>query len=391
MTKFEEIQQIISQLPATFQTEEVSLDNAFNRVLQEDVFADMDMPPFNKSAMDGYVCHLEDIGNILEVTETIGAGKMPSKPVNKNQCAKIMTGAAVPDGCDCVFMLEDSELVDETHVRCTNPNTKKNICYLGEDYKTGDILLKKGTIINVSQMAVLAGAGYAKVKVAARPKITLIATGSELVQPGEKPQPGQIRNSNSSQVISQLKKMNLEPVANFMLADEKEQLTTLFLKALETSDYIIFTGGASFGEFDLIPIILKEQGFTTFWNTTGMKPGNPMSFSEKNGKYVLGLSGNPVSSLVQFEMIAKPAIYKLLGADYLRLRIKAQMDFDYSRKKGNRLALVPVLINETGLISEIPFHGSAHINALTSANALLEVPFGETTINKGDSAYVRPL
>jgi len=391
MSKFNEIQKIISRLPASFQIDEVSLDDAFNRILQEDVFADMDMPPFHKSAMDGYACHLEDIGNILEITETIGAGKLPSKPVGKNQCAKIMTGAAVPDGCDCVFMLEDSETLDETHVKCTNPNTKKNICYLGEDYKTGDILLKKGTIINVSQMAVLAGAGYAKVKVAAQPKITLIATGSELVHPGQKPNPGQIRNSNSSQVISQLKKMNMEPVANFMLADEKEKLTTRFLKAFETSNYIIFTGGASFGEFDLIPVILKEQGFTTFWETTGMKPGNPMSFSEKDGKYVFGLSGNPVSSLVQFEMIAKPAIYKLLGADYKAFKIQAKMDFSYSRKKGNRLALEPVLINETGLISNIPFHGSAHINALTSANALLEVPVGETTINKGDLAYVRPL
>ncbi len=391
MNNFDKIQQIIAELPAIFQIEEVPLEEAFNRILQEDVIADMDMPPFHKSAMDGYACHLEDIGNILEVTETINAGKMPSKTVGKNQCAKIMTGAAVPEGCDGVFMVEDSEIADAKHVKCTNPNTKKNVCYQGEDYQTGDILLKKGTLINVSQMSVLAGAGYAKVKVSKRPKITLIATGSELVNPEEKPQSGQIRNSNTSQVISQLKKMHLELITSFMIADEKKQLTTLFFNALKTSDFVIFTGGASFGEFDLIPVILNEQGFTTYWKTTGMKPGNPMSFSEKNGKYVFGLSGNPVSSMVQFEFIAKPAIYKLLGAEYKPLRIKAKMDFDYFRKKANRLAVIPVLINPNGQIGEIPFHGSAHINALTSANALLEVPFGETNINKGDFAYVRPL
>ncbi|HYQ56946.1 MAG TPA: molybdopterin molybdotransferase MoeA [Draconibacterium sp.] len=391
MNQFEEIQQLIGNIKPFLPKERVLLENAFNRVLQEDVVADLNMPPFNKSAMDGYACRYDDINNELEFLEVISAGKIATKKVGLNQCVKIMTGAAVPPECDCVFMVEDARELPENKVRCNNPNTKKNICYQGEDYKKGDILLKKGTIINVPQMAVLAGAGYAEVLVSKRPKITVIATGSELVAPSATPTSGQIRNSNTSQVITQLQKMNLEIVENLMLADDYNLITQKFNEALNTSYIVVFTGGASVGDFDFIPAILKEQNFKTYWEHTGMKPGNPMSFSEKNGKYVIGLSGNPVSSLVQFELIAKPAIYRLLGASYSPIRIKAQLNFSYQRKKANRFAIIPVIADDHGVIQEIPFHGSAHINALTSANVLLEVPFGISTIKKGEFAYVRPL
>lgn len=240
-------------------------------------------------------------------------------------------------------------------------------------------------------MAVLAGAGQTNIEVCKRPRITLIATGSELVSPSEKPQPGQIRNSNTSQVISQLQKMNLDVINNMTLTDDYQILVETFDNALANSDIVLFTGGASVGDFDFIPEILKEKDFHIYWDRTGIKPGNPMTFSQKDEKFVIGLSGNPVSSLAQFELIAKPVIYRLMGANYKPLRIQASMAFDYQRKKADRTAIVPVLIDETGLITEIPFHGSAHINALVSANALLEVPVDITHINKGERAYVRPL
>ncbi|WP_340113968.1 molybdopterin molybdotransferase MoeA [Maribellus mangrovi] len=391
MSKFDQIQEIIKKLPVAFGVEEVALEDAYNRILRENVVADMDMPPFHKSAMDGYACRLEDIENSLEVLEVIQAGSFPKIIPGKNQCVKIMTGAAVPNGCDCVFKVEDSEEVDSKHVKCTNPKTAKNICYQGEDYQKNEVLIEEGTIINTPQMAVLAGAGYSRVKVTKQPLISVIATGSELVEPARTPKPGQIRNSNTSQLVSQLRQMNLRVVDKLMLADDFELLTATFLKALINSDFVIFTGGASVGDFDFIPEILKEQEFKFYWDNTGIKPGNPMTFSEKKGKYVIGLSGNPVSSLAQFEMIAKPAIYQLMGANYSPLRILGAMAFDFTRKKADRIAVIPVIIDSEGLISEIPFHGSAHINALVSANALLEVPLNINTIKKGDNAHVRPL
>lgn len=391
MNTFEEIQEKIKALETAFESEEVLLKNAFNRVLREDIAADMDMPPFNKSAMDGYACHFEDIENELEVLEVVQAGMLATQKVRENQCVKIMTGAAIPEGCDCVFKVEDSQITNNNRVICTNPKTYHNICFRGEDYKSGDILIKSGTIINTPQMAVLAGAGYSRVKVSKRPVIAVISTGSELVSPEETPKPGQIRNSNTSQIVTQLKKMNLEVVQSLLLADDYELLKTSFLQLLENCDLIIFTGGASVGDFDFIPELLKELEFTIYWDRTGIKPGNPMTFSQKGNKYVIGLSGNPVSSWAQFEFIAKPVIYKLLGANYRALRIKSTMNFDYKRKNADRVAVVPVIINEEGNIDEIQFHGSAHINALVVANALLEVPFGATHLEKGSSAYVRPL
>ena len=391
MDRFKQIQEQIAWLQPDFKTEEINLNEAFNRILQEDVLADIDMPPFNKSAMDGYACRMGDIENELDFLEIIHAGMVPTKEIGINQCSKIMTGAAVPEGADCVFKVEESEIVEGNRVKCTNPKTNKNICYLGEDYQINDVLIEKGTLINVSQMAVLAGAGYHHVKVSVLPKITLINSGSELVEPHEKPQNGKIRNSNASQVISQLQRMDIEVNHLGIIEDDYNRLTQTFIKAFEENDYVIFTGGASVGDFDWVPKILSDQGFQIYWDRTGMKPGNPMIFSKKGDKYCFGLSGNPVSSMVQFEIIAKPVIYKLMGANYSPLRIKATLDFEYNRKKGDRLAIVPVVINNKGLVEQIPFNGSAHINALVYANALMEIPTGQTTLKKGDLVYVRPL
>ncbi len=391
MSKFDEIQSIIAELPEIFGTEKVDLTDSFNRVLRENVIADMDMPPFNKSAMDGYACHYEDLENPMEVLEKIQAGMLSNQEIGKNQCVKIMTGAAVPENCDCVFKVEDAELLADNHVKCTNQKTSKNICYHGEDYQKSDVLIEPGTIISTPQMAVLAGAGYASVKVTKIPRITVIATGSELVAPKDKPKPGQIRNSNTSQLLSQLKRMNLEVVANLMLADDYENLSKNFDRALQNSNIVIFTGGASVGDFDFIPEILKEKDFNIFWNRTDIKPGNPMTFANKENKFVIGLSGNPVSSLAQFEFIAKDAIYRLMGANYTPFRVKGIMNFNFSRRKADRVAIIPVFIDAEGLIAEIPFHGSAHINSLVQANALMEVPLNIAEIKKGETAYVRPL
>jgi len=391
MGQFEEIQNIINNLSPAFKTEVIDLYTTFGRILQEDIFADGDMPPFHKSAVDGFACHSEDLANKLEVQETIQAGAVPTKTVSKNQCSKIMTGAMIPAGCDCVFMVEDAEKTGETSVRCTNPNTRKNICYQGEDYQSSEMLIRKGTIVNVSQMAVLAGVGKTKVRVSALPKIALIATGSELVEPHEKPLPGKIRNSNASQLISQLQKMNFDVNYIGLANDNFEELTRLFTETLKNHEIVIFTGGASVGDFDFIPEILKQQGFEIFWTRTGMKPGNPMTFSKKGEKYVFGLSGNPVSSLVQFELIAKPVLYQLSGAEYQPLRIKAPLSFDFKQRKADRLILIPVTINKNGEVEAIPFNGSAHINSLVFADALMEIQPGQTEINRGENVYVRPL
>ena len=391
MSKFSDIEQQISRITPVFEVEKIALQDAFGRIIQEDILADTDMPPFRKSAMDGYACRFEDIQFELKVLEVVNAGKVPSIEIMPGTCSKIMTGAMVPVGADCVFKIEESEETNVNKVRCTNTKTKPNICYQGEDYKVGEVLLPKGTIVNVSQMAILAGAGYSKIKVAALPRVVVIATGSELVEPENKPAHGQIRNTNASQVLTQLKKINIQADYHGIASDDFSELTKIFARAIENYDYLIFTGGASNGDFDLIPKIMKAHNFKVLWNTTGIKPGNPMTFAQKENKFCFGLSGNPVSSLVQFEMIVKPIVYQLLGANYQPIRIKTELATEYHRRQADRLELVPVAINTEGQAVLIPFNGSAHINALAFANALMEVTEGKNEFLKGEMVYVRPL
>ena len=381
----------IDELKPDFEVLKLAIKDSGKCVLQEDINAEMDMPPFNKSAMDGYACRWEDLESELSVKEVIPAGKIPQYSLKRGECSKIMTGAAIPENADCVFKVEDSKSVGENKVICTDLNSKRNICLKGEDFHKGDILLKKGLIIGPEHIAVMAANGLQQVKVSKSPKIGILVTGSELVEPGEILPIGKIRNSNALQIISLLDKMGFNADYYGIAKDDFDLLQNKIHHIIEKNDLTIVTGGASMGDFDFIPDIIEKLGFKLLWNRTGLKPGNPMSFGVKQNKYFVGLSGNPVSSLVQFEFLTKNIIYKLLGASYYPFRIKAILAEDFKRKSADRLGIIPVHVNAQGMIESIPFNGSAHINGLAMANALLEFPEGSNELKNGSHAFVRPI
>ena len=389
MNTYFKVNQVIEKEYHPYSTETIGLEHALGRVLQEDIVADMHMPPFDKSAMDGYACRRSDLENELEILEVVQAGKLPRQKIEKNQCSKIMTGAAIPEGADCVFMIEDAELIEDNKVRCTNLKTKSNIRIKGEDYQTGEVLIKKGRVITPAHIGTMAGAGYTRVSASKPPGVAVISTGSELVAPGKKPGAGQIRNSNSIQLLSQLKTMGINATHLGIVEDDADRIAEHFEKSLHAHDVVIITGGASKGEVEFIPHILQNHGFKVLVEKTGVKPGNPMTFSKKASKYCFGLSGNPVSSFVQFELFVKPFIYRGLGCNWEPLRYKGMLKQEFTRKKGGRLGIIPVNIDENNWIEETGFHGSAHINALPNANALMEVPEGVTRLMKGEEVYVR--
>lgn len=391
MSLFEKAKHTIETSVTGPETETAELLGSLNKVLWEDVIADMNMPPFNKSAMDGYACRKEDLGNAMEVLEIIPAGKPPLKTIGKNQCSKIMTGAMVPPGANCVFMVEDAQPVDDKFIRCNNPKTKENICFQGEDYQAGDILIKKGAVISPAHVGIMAGAGYTKITVSKAPKISIIATGTELVEPGQKPLPGQIRNSNSYQLMAQLRAMGIPCNYNGIIPDHLDEIASRFEKSLADNDIVLITGGASVGDFDFVPALLKNQGFDILVEKTGIQPGNPMTFSKKGKKYCFGLSGNPVSSFVQFELFVKPFIYKFMGCQYQAARIKGALTWDFHRAKAMRFGIIPVKLSVDNRVGPIDFHGSAHINALADANALMEVPEGVSRIMNGETVNVQLL
>jgi len=367
----------------------VKLNEAHHRVLGQNVHIDMDMPPFNKSAMDGYACRRDDINNQLKVIETIFAGKDPEKEIGENECAKIMTGAVVPNGADCVFMVEHSAKIDAVTVQCTNANTKSNISYQGEDAKSGDVLLTKYSLLSARHLPLLAMAGADTVEVFCKPQVAIIASGTELVEPHEQPQPFQIRNSNSSQLIAQIKEMSLDANYYGIIKDDENQLEESISLACKKHDILLITGGVSVGEYDLIPRILKRLGFNILISKTAIQPGKPMVFAKKGNTYCFGLSGNPVSSFIQFQLYARPFLFALMGYSYQALELKLPIGNDFTRRKAERLLLTPAYINQVNEVIPIEFHGSAHINGLSNAQVLFELPIGTKEIKKGDLVNVR--
>lgn len=391
MFEYKDALKLIISSAETVSTESVTINHALKRVLAEDVISDLNLPPFNKSAMDGYACRKSDLGNELEVIETIYAGKAPEKSIGSNQCYKIMTGAMVPEPADFVFKKEDSVQTGASKVICKRVSSTNNICSMGEDAGVGDLLLETGTRIRPAHLAVLAGAGITNPLVYQLPKVAVFATGTELVEPGTLPLPHQIRNTNSPQLAGQLSEMGINAYYGGILPDEETILETTLGQAMDAYDVLVLTGGVSVGDYDLVPGILEKSGYEILISATAIKPGKPMIFARKGNRFCFGLSGNPVSSLVQFELYVKPFLYKLTGHTYQPLILRLPYGSEYNRSFAGRINFIPVNITPEMEVVPVDFHGSAHIHALSSANYLMEVPIGVKTILKGETVHVRQI
>ena len=367
----------------------VDIASAVNRILAEDVTSDTDMPPFNKSAMDGYACRQEDLSNELTIIETIQAGASPRMAIESNQCAKIMTGAAVPQGADCVIMVEFTENPTASTVRFIGENTPDHICLKGEDIKAGEVVLHKGSRIKPQHIAVLATVGCTQPVVSKRPRVAVFATGDELVHPASKPGPSQIRNSNAFQLAAQIESMGATARNYGIAKDTDKAIDKMFKKAVEENDVVLVSGGVSVGEFDLVPGIFKRNNINLLFEKVAVKPGKPTVFGVSEKVYCFGLPGNPVSTFVQFELLVKPFLCKLMGHDYAPPAIQIPLGESIRRKKTERQSWIPVVITDDGTLKPVEYHGSAHINALCIADGLVSIGVGVAEIEKGTIVPVR--
>ncbi|HBX53435.1 MAG: hypothetical protein A2275_05530 [Bacteroidetes bacterium RIFOXYA12_FULL_35_11] len=391
MIPFEKALDIVISSARELTNERIPMINASGRILAEDVISDTDMPPFHKSAVDGFACKKCDIRMPLEVIETIAAGKIPEKKIESGQCSKIMTGAMLPDGADCVVMVEFSERNSENKVVFSIKETSDNICYKGEDVKKEMTVLKKGTRITPAHIAVMASVGCTNPLVSRKPNVAILTTGDELIEPSEPISGAQIRNSNAYQLIAQAEKCNVNTNYCGIVSDIESVLEKEIEKAHQQNDVILLTGGVSMGDFDFVPAILKKLGFDILFHSIAVQPGKPTLFAKKGNVFCFGLPGNPVSSFLQFELLVKPLLLKLSGNQYQPLNLKLPLAENFSRRRTERLAIVPVIINNESKIIQPDYHGSAHIHALTEANAMMFVPVGVSSINKGELVHVRPL
>jgi molybdopterin molybdotransferase len=370
-------------------TERVDFRSALGRILAEDVVSDMDIPPFDKSAMDGYACRRGDLGHELVVIEIIPAGSVPQKTIGPGQCSKIMTGAMVPEGADCVVMKEYVEEVTGNTIRFIEEKTADNICRKAEDINTGDRVLNKGIMIAPQHIAVLASVGNTQPLVAKRPQVAVIATGSELVDPHAKPAASQIRNTNSFQLSAQIECMGAIATNYGIAGDTIEQIDRVFKDAIGQSDVVIVSGGVSVGDFDFVPNIFKQNKINLLFEKIAVKPGKPTVFGLSEKGYCFGLPGNPVSTFVLFELLVKPFLYKLMGHDHKPLHIQMPLEETLTTRKAKRQRWIPVAITEKGTVKPIDYHGSAHINSLCVADGLVCMDIGVSEMKKGTSVKIR--
>lgn len=390
MIAFDKAYDIVKEAARLLKTETVDLAEATGRVLAADVFSDMDMPPFNKAAVDGYACRREDLDQELEVLEIVPAGKVPEKNITPGKCSKVMTGGVVPEGANTVVMVEHTEETGNDRIRFVRDKTNANVCYTGEDIRKNDRVLERGAIIRPQEIAVLASVGMVTPEVYKQPVVGIISTGDELVEPGVKPGVSQIRNSNAIQLMAQVKACCAISEYFGIARDNEESTHEVISKALAASDVVLLTGGVSMGDFDYVPKVLDELGISIKFKSIAVQPGRPTVFGTVEGKYLFGLPGNPVSSFVQFELLVKSLIYRLMGNDYRPKIFRLPMATTYSRRKAKRKSFLPVTIRD-GKIRPLEYHGSAHIHSYIFADGIVAIEIGNTTLEEGEMVNVRQI
>ena len=318
------MEQILQYTPVINETEEVELNKAGGRILAQDMVAEFNNPPFDRSPVDGYACKAEDLAGAssehpvkLKVMEEVDAGQYSERVMDSGQAVRIMTGAAIPKGCDCCIFQEDTDYGEETVEIYREVKQWDNYCFAGEDFKKGTTLLKKGTHIGYVEAAVLAGMGAAKVPVYRRPKVVLLTTGDEVVEPGNPLPAGKIYNSNMTMLSARMMELGIEPFYMETVKDNPQVMAEKIKEIAEQADMIITTGGVSVGKKDImhesIRLIDAER---IFWRVN-MKPGMPTLFSvyenASGGKVpVIGLSGNPFGVAVTIELLIRPALEKMM-------------------------------------------------------------------------------
>jgi molybdopterin molybdotransferase len=326
----------------------------------------------------------------LRCIGVLAAGQVPDSPIDKGECLQIMTGCMLPEGADCVLMVEHTETLANGNIRYLKETTATNICLTGEDIRRGEMVLEKGTILRPQHIAVLAAVGCVNPKVYSKPLVGVISTGDELVEPDEIPGPAKIRNSNAAQLMAQLGDKGFDARYFGIAPDEPEKTLEIIEKALSQCHLILLTGGVSMGEFDFVPEMMQRAGLEILFKSIAVQPGRPTVFGKSsNGKYCFGLPGNPVSSFVQMHLLVFPLMYALMGSSHATLNARLPLTHDFHRKKAERLGLVPVKVLPDGSLSRIDYNGSAHINAYVAAQGVLFFEPGVFEIRKGEMAYVR--
>jgi molybdopterin molybdotransferase len=363
----------------------VPLDTAaLGLVLAEAIASDLDMPPYDKALMDGYAVCVADLATgsrELTVIDEVTAGQVPRRSVGPGQAVRIMTGAPLPSGADAVVMIEETKLIGPDRVQMKGGPCRpgQNILPQAREMRRGEVVLEPGVVLRPPQFGLLATVGRTTARVFPRPRVAVLATGDELVEPTQVPGPGQIRNGNGPMLLAQVCRAGALPHILGIARDRLDSLRSRVTDGLRFP-VLLLSGGVSAGKLDLVPGVLAELGVEAHFHKVAMKPGKPVFFGTRNGTVVFGLPGNPVSSLVCFELFVRPALRRLMGqADCEPRTISAALTENFAHKS-DRPTYHPARLetNDDGCrVQPVPWFGSPDLRAVSQANAFVVFPPGD--------------
>ena len=376
-------------------TETVPLEAVRGRVLAEDVSADRDYPPFNRSTRDGYAVRSADVVEVPVTLECLGevrAGEHFAQILGAGQCVQIMTGAPLPAGADAVVMVEythaDGPVVKVE--RTVAP--QENVVRQGSEAAAGALVLRRGRRLGAAEIGLLASVGKAQVPVFAMPEVAILPTGDEVVPVEQRPEWFQIRNSNALTLAAQVQKSGGVPRLLGIAPDEKEALRGMILEGLK-SDLLLLSGGVSAGKYDHVAPVLSELGAEFFFQGVAIRPGKPLTFGRVGEKFFFALPGNPVSTYVTFELFARPALAMLGGADFEPpVFLRARLCKPWRQKLG-LTAFLPARVElRSGdpVVELVGWQGSGDLVGVAAANCFLVVHPAQTELSAGDWVDVLP-
>jgi len=413
MISVEEALSYILKHFAPLEPEQVSLVDSLERVLTEDIVSDMNVPPFNNSAMDGYAVRAEDVVSAtqehpvpLRVVGNVAAGYVAKNSVEPGTAMRIMTGAPMPLGANAVVRFEETSEGAEVKGAGKNRqavqilksvNRGDNMRHAGEDIHAGEIVLPKGMTVRPAEIGVMASLGKKMVSVHRRPRVAILATGDELVAIDEPIAPGKIRNSNEYTNAAAVLRAGGIPIQLGIARDNIADLTAKIRAGLDAdADLFLTSAGVSVGDYDMVKDVLNAEGEMHFWQVR-MKPGKPLAFGVLRGKKdvpLLGLPGNPVSAMISFEVFARPAILTMLGkTKFTRPSVRAVLQEDV-KNDAQRRNFIRVAVEHSGdglIARSTGEQGSGILTSVSRANGLLTVPEDVTFVRKGEMVDVQML
>lgn len=376
--------------------ERLPLLESAGRVLAEPIHADRDFPPFPRSTRDGFAVRSQDLARLpvqLRCKGQVRAGSEFSDSVGALECVEIMTGAPVPEGADAVVMVEYTSSNDQSVQINRAVSAGDNIVARGSESRQGDLLLEPGRRIRYAEIAMMASVGCTAVEVYRRPRVAIIPTGDEVVEVRDQPGPFQIRNSNGYSLHAQVSAEHCIPVPLGIAPDREDRLREMIAEGLQ-SDLLLLSGGVSMGKYDLVEKVLAELGAEFFFDGVVMQPGRPLVFGRARDTFFFGLPGNPLSTMVTFELFVRPALAVLSGEPHAPLRfLRARLARDFRRKAAGLASFLPAVLEgdyHDPTVSVVEWKGSGDIASLNRANCYLAVPEEAAELKAGEWVSVLP-